>query len=729
MTDGIPRCPYKGLMPYERDDWEFFFGRKAECGNIAANLRGSRLTVLYGPSGVGKSSVLAAGVCHDVEDLARGNRAEIGRPGFAIVHFRAWRDAPIPALLAAVRDAVNKAAGRRGGDAFDPTPPDRPLDQALEEWAERLDGTLLIVLDQFEEYFLYHPRDEGRGSFADELARAVTRRRLQANFLVSIREDTLAKLDRFEATIPQLFDNYLRIDRLTAEQAREAIDGPIKKFKDLYTSVDGPSDIGPGLADAVLDQVRVDRVKLRATGRGVVADREDSGTPADDAIDTSYLQLVMERLWEEERRLGSRQLRLETLEALGGSEKIVRGHLDKVLGDLGPDDRDAAGYMLCHLVTPAGSKIAQEPAALAKWTGQSVDRVRNVLHHFQQGRILRRVEGADRAEDAYELFHDVLARVVLDKVAELEDQRAQERARQEAEARAAREKEERERAQERARQEAEARRVAESAARRQAQLSQRLWIVAGFALLLALVAGYQAWRAGRLRAEAEYAAFVAEESEKEAKQARKDAETNASLANDQARIATSRRLAALSASERNSRLDLSLLLAVEALRTGNTFEARASLYQAVQDRPNLTSFLHIREGYVSSVAFSRDGKTLAAGYTHFGGGGGVVLWDAAARRRLADEPLPVKEGDVSSVAFGLDGKTLATGYGGKGRSGVLLWDLDLESWQQRAAVIANRNFTREEWRQYFSDEQPYRPTFPELPVPPEATSSDATGSR
>ena len=45
-----------------------------------------------------------------------------------------------------------------------------------------------------------------------------------------------------------------------------------------------------------------------------------------------------------------------------------------------------------------------------------------------------------------------------------------------------------------------------------------------------------------------------------------------------------------------------------------------------------------------------------------GGGGGVVLWDAAARA-ARDEPLAVTEGDVDSVAFSPDGKTLAAGYG------------------------------------------------------------------
>ena len=53
----------------------------------------------------------------------------------------------------------------------------------------------------------------------------------------------------------------------------------------------------------------------------------------------------------------------------------------------------------------------------------------------------------------------------------------------------------------------------------------------------------------------------------------------------------------------------------------------------------------------------------------------MVLWDVATRKRLADDPLPVKEGGVESVAFSPDGKTLAAGYRRRGGGGVVLWDV------------------------------------------------------
>ncbi len=129
--------------------------------------------------------------------------------------------------------------------------------------------------------------------------------------------------------------------------------------------------------------------------------------------------------------------------------------------------------------------------------------------------------------------------------------------------------------------------------------------------------------------------------------------------------------------------------------------------------------LAVEEGYVESVAFSPDGKSIAAGYRLRGvvvnGGGGVVLWDVATRKRLMGQPLAVEAGNVESVAFSPDGKSIALGHGG---GGVALWDIDPESWQRLAGRIANRNFTRKEWRDYFP-ETPYRATFPDLPVPPE----------
>ena len=72
----LPPSPFKGLAYFgdSEHDWHFFFGRERESEVVAANLMASRLTVLYGPSGVGKSSLLRAGVAAQASHPGSGGR-------------------------------------------------------------------------------------------------------------------------------------------------------------------------------------------------------------------------------------------------------------------------------------------------------------------------------------------------------------------------------------------------------------------------------------------------------------------------------------------------------------------------------------------------------------------------------------------------------------------------------------------------------------------------------
>src|SRR6266852_3165381 len=94
-------CPYKGLVPYGEEDSRYFFGRDRERRVISAALRASRLTVLYGESGAGKSSVLAAGVAHDFRE----------DPEYVLVLFRNWHDEPTAGLVDITRGLLSKLPG------------------------------------------------------------------------------------------------------------------------------------------------------------------------------------------------------------------------------------------------------------------------------------------------------------------------------------------------------------------------------------------------------------------------------------------------------------------------------------------------------------------------------------------------------------------------------------------------------------------------------------------
>src|SRR5205823_1838656 len=168
---------------------------------------------------------------------------------------------------------------------------------------------LLIVLDQFEQYFLYHPDEDGEGTFAVEFPRAVNREDVRANFLLSFREDAYTKLDRFEGRILNLFGSNLRIDHLDRKAARLAIEKPIERYNSLLAAGEAPYGIEPELVAAVLDEVRAGNIVLGQGGGGVV----EGGESAEMRVETPFLQLVLSRLWEEEKEAGSRTLRLETL--------------------------------------------------------------------------------------------------------------------------------------------------------------------------------------------------------------------------------------------------------------------------------------------------------------------------------------------------------------------------------------------------------------------------------
>jgi hypothetical protein len=425
-------APYQGLQPYAEGDAAFFFGRDAERTILAANLMAARLTLVYGASGVGKSSVLRAGVVHQLRAQEAQSDHTAGSPRLVVVYVSEWSGDPVTRLL----DQVGREVARVLGQADPPAPSGR-LAETLATWTDRWHLELLVILDQFEEFFLYHPDEEGPGSLATELPPAVDRADLPVSFLVAIREDALARLDRFKGRIPNLFENYVRIRHLGASRAEAAILGPLRRLNQEVPGQE-PWTAEPELVRRVLEGVQVGRVVLAVVGQGGAAGA--TAELPDPPIETPYLQIVLTRLWAREAEEGSRRLRVSTLQALGGPQQIVRTHLDEALDGLPTDQQEVAAAVFHHLVTPSGSKIGHSPADLANYTRFSEQRVRAVLAALAApaARIVRPVPappGLDE-EPRYEIFHDVLAPAIL-------GWRAQWSARQQAEAAARRQLEQR----------------------------------------------------------------------------------------------------------------------------------------------------------------------------------------------------------------------------------------------------------------------------------------------
>ena len=110
--------PYFGLDYYEEKFGAWFFGRETEGGKIITNLRAARLTLLHAESGVGKSSLLRAGVAWRMRRLADDSLARRGTARFVPVVFSSWKDDPVPELVG-VRSA--RRSGRTWRAARSPS--------------------------------------------------------------------------------------------------------------------------------------------------------------------------------------------------------------------------------------------------------------------------------------------------------------------------------------------------------------------------------------------------------------------------------------------------------------------------------------------------------------------------------------------------------------------------------------------------------------------------------
>jgi len=316
--------------------------------------------------------------------------------------------------------AIEQAVAETLGELAPEPPPMGPLDVLLAKWVRRIDAVqsahdstrrtrLLIVFDQFEEYFLYHDDQDGEGTLAVELPRAITHEGLRANFAISIREDAYAQLDRFKGRVPNLFDSYVRIRHLDRDAAKRAIILPVEAFNRLLPPGDTPFSVQDELVTSVLDEVKAGSVVLGPAGAGSV------GETTETRVETPFLQLVMWRLWQQTIAAGDHELTLARLKELGGAERIVHAHLNAAMQELDPAQQELAARVFHQLVTPSGTKIQHTLGDLSNYADLTPGELLPILETLAAKRILRPVDPPPgETEPRFEIFHDVLAAPILE---------------------------------------------------------------------------------------------------------------------------------------------------------------------------------------------------------------------------------------------------------------------------------------------------------------------------
>jgi formylglycine-generating enzyme required for sulfatase activity len=361
IQEAIPEEPYKGLYAFEIDDRAIFFGREQASDALTRQVLHQRLTVLQARSGAGKTSLLNAGLM-----------ARLIRQGRVPISVRSYQD---PALAIRRAIAVSMQEPR----------PELLLTLDLQEFlrlaCSRLGSRfqeLVILLDQFEEFFIFTPGRDQRQPFIEQLAACYHDTALPIRIVISLREDYVAHLAELETRIPTIFYNQHRLEPMSREQVKVAITEPVRV---LHTGVT--------YEPALLDQLLLDL--------------------ASDDMELPHLQIICRQLFEELPEAET-QITLQAYEKAGKAGDILGGYLDKVLKELG----DGAGIgkeVLKELVSSEATRRVRNQDYLVGRVEAQPEKLEAVLGALVRKRILRR--HAMEGQVLYEMAHEYLVPQIM----------------------------------------------------------------------------------------------------------------------------------------------------------------------------------------------------------------------------------------------------------------------------------------------------------------------------
>jgi WD40 repeat protein len=307
--------PWLGLTSYRETDTELFFGREKEGEELLRLVRREALTVVFGPSGTGKTSLLNAGLFPRLRESA-----------LLPIYIRLDHSADSPDYVEQVRKLITKALH---GDAAHPieeealAPPQAPTNQeTLWEYLHRVvfwdwrnnPVTPVLVFDQFEEIFTLARDREATEEFLAALADLVenyipasVRSRMETHgenipfsheepkvktipfphdepkskVILSLREDFVWRLDGLRKSMPSVMHNRFTVAKMHGGQALDAVIKPGQGIVDrpvalqIVSYVAGRDKSLPTAdsEDLDLDELQVDPALLSVVCRELNARR------------------------------------------------------------------------------------------------------------------------------------------------------------------------------------------------------------------------------------------------------------------------------------------------------------------------------------------------------------------------------------------------------------------------------------------------------------------------
>lgn len=386
---------YPGSNPFSDNELErkLFFGREEEKESLFHLIRAERLVVLFAKSGIGKTSLLQAGIFHRLRKndylpvTIRLNEPEKDPVESVIRNFQA---------AAQARDIeINEGKHTTLQEFFTVT-----------EFWSKADILLkpILVFDQFEEIFTLDYSQEKVQKIIKEISGILkdTHNLSRLRIIITIREDFLALLEEISYEIPEIFQNRFRLMPLRPEQARHAIEKPASLDDDHLVSRRFK------YKKEALDDI------LNFLGKQKHGDKE----VITKEIEPFQLQLICQHIEEQvirerekkEMPLGIREIVIDSSVVGGqtGMQEILHGFYQKQLNRFNEPNRTAVQNLIEKgLISSTGRRLTMQEGEIYRIYGVH----RDYLHKLVKARLLR--SEPRLGSTYYELSHDTLVGPIL----------------------------------------------------------------------------------------------------------------------------------------------------------------------------------------------------------------------------------------------------------------------------------------------------------------------------